>query len=63
MLTCLWRRPLDDIDSILAFEVSVVGYEATKRSKIVGFRIIQSHRFGKAVEVEIDAFVLDQSGV
>ncbi len=56
-------RPLDGLDSILAFKVSVVGYEARKRSNIVGFRIIQSHRFGRVVEVEIDAFVLDESGV
>jgi hypothetical protein len=56
-------RPLDGIDSILAFKVSVVGYEAGKQSNIVGFRIIQSHRFGKVVQVEIDAFVLDESGL
>jgi len=56
-------RPLGGIESILAFEVSVVGCEARKRSEIAGFRIIQCHRFGKAVEVEIDAFVLDESGV
>lgn len=56
-------RPLDGTESILAFEVSVVGYEAGKRDNIVGFRVINSYRFGKAVQVEIDAFVLDESGI
>lgn len=56
-------RPLDSIESILAFEVSVVGYEARKRNNVFGFRIIDSRRFGRAVQVEIDAFVLDESGI
>jgi len=54
---------LDETASILAFEVSVVGNDARKRTDIVGFRIIGSHRFGRAVQVEIDAFVLDESGI
>ncbi len=56
-------RTLDGTESILAFEVSVVGYQARARDNIVGFRVIDSHRFGKPVQVEIEAFVLDESGL
>jgi hypothetical protein len=55
--------PLDGTESILAFEVCVVGNEAKRRNNIVGFRIIKSHRFGNTVQVEIDAFVVDESGI
>jgi len=48
-------RPLRG-DSILAFEVHVVGDRARPRGSVVGFPVIASHRFSNAVQVEINAF-------
>jgi hypothetical protein len=47
-------------NSILGFEASVVGGEARKRDNIVGYAIIDSHQFGGALRVEIDAFVISE---
>jgi hypothetical protein len=46
------------VDSILTFQVSVVGANARGRTDILGYPIIAAHRIGALARVEIEAFVV-----
>jgi len=48
----------EDGDSILGLYLSVLGKGVGSRSSISGYRVLRSHKFGDAVEVEIDAFIV-----
>ena len=48
-------------ESILAFEVSIVGQAALRHKTTAGFPILDVHVFGNAVRVEIAGFTLSES--
>jgi len=48
--------------SIITFEISIVGPAAIERSQVLGFPVLQSHRFCGAVTVEIEAFLVHDAG-
>jgi len=45
-------------DSILAFQINVIGAWARPHGSISGFPIIKTHRFGTNPQVEVNAFVV-----
>lgn len=48
------------MESILAFEVNMVGGWAKTLRSVSGFPILCTHRFGSVVQVEINAFVVSE---
>ncbi len=49
-------------DSILAFKVDVIGQWARQRRSVSGYPIVQTHRFGGTLQVEVNAFEVSESG-
>jgi hypothetical protein len=49
-------------NSILAFEVAVIGQWAKDRRTVSGYPILSTHRFGVGVRVEVNAFEVSENG-
>jgi len=45
---------------VLGFEVDLIGPNAKKQERIVGFPVIASQQFGKGLRAEVNAFVLTE---
>jgi hypothetical protein len=49
-------------DSILAFKVDVIGQWAKDRRSVSGYPILCTHRFAGAIQLEVNAFVISETG-